>query len=242
MKRYTRKALEADVRRINLQLLQSGSNYQLEVGARYEWTALDATVVSVSGQRDALRNVEMGSPRQCKTAAYEFLSNHSGRVSYEHLTRAPCRFTREQCLALLSPFVDWQADYHTLSSDICDAIAGMARACKYRKPKNANGSTAREFFRSLSRLSRQLEKREQTEKELKETARLQAAAGYVVNSHVLLYRCPKCGTTWPDVWECEVNADCPRCGARHISPARVMDISDPLLQLAAEKRAGGVKQ
>lgn len=37
------------------------------------------------------------------------------------------------------------------------------------------------------------------------------------------YRCPSCGHQWYDVWSCQVNDDCPECGARHIEPHRSED-------------------
>lgn len=32
------------------------------------------------------------------------------------------------------------------------------------------------------------------------------------------YRCPECEHEWEDEWSCQVDDDCPECGARHISP------------------------
>ncbi|WP_034619338.1 hypothetical protein [Chitinibacter tainanensis] len=32
------------------------------------------------------------------------------------------------------------------------------------------------------------------------------------------YHCPSCGHKWQDEWSCQVDDDCPSCGARHISP------------------------
>ncbi|MBB01207.1 MAG: hypothetical protein CMJ47_01020 [Planctomyces sp.] len=32
------------------------------------------------------------------------------------------------------------------------------------------------------------------------------------------YTCYKCGKHWNDVWDCQVDDDCPHCGARHCSP------------------------
>jgi DNA-directed RNA polymerase subunit RPC12/RpoP len=32
------------------------------------------------------------------------------------------------------------------------------------------------------------------------------------------YTCYRCGHEWDDVWNCEVDDDCPECGARHCTP------------------------
>lgn len=47
--------------------------------------------------------------------------------------------------------IDFSADFHTLGSSQALALADAAKAAKYRKPKNANGSTARYFFAYLNR-------------------------------------------------------------------------------------------
>lgn len=43
------------------------------------------------------------------------------------------------------------ADFHTLSSSQVDALVEEAKRRKYRKPKYANGSTARYFHDMLQR-------------------------------------------------------------------------------------------
>jgi len=49
--------------------------------------------------------------------------------------------------------IDITADFFTLS--LCDAghLNEIAKAQHYRKPKNANGSTARYFFHAVQRLN-----------------------------------------------------------------------------------------
>lgn len=34
----------------------------------------------------------------------------------------------------------------------------------------------------------------------------------------LSYTCPRCDHRWLDEWSCLVDADCPRCEARDITP------------------------
>lgn len=47
--------------------------------------------------------------------------------------------------------IDFTADFHTLSSAQCEALADTAREVGYRKPRDANGSTGRYFFAYLNR-------------------------------------------------------------------------------------------
>lgn len=42
-------------------------------------------------------------------------------------------------------------EFHVLPSSTLDALAEAARFCGYRKPRNANGSTARAFHSRLVR-------------------------------------------------------------------------------------------
>lgn len=47
--------------------------------------------------------------------------------------------------------IDFSADFHTLSFSDAELLAEWAKRTKYRKPKNANGSTGRYFFEHLKR-------------------------------------------------------------------------------------------
>ena len=38
------------------------------------------------------------------------------------------------------------------------------------------------------------------------------------------YRCARCGHKWADVWTATCDDDCPKCGARHMSPYKSEDI------------------
>ena len=53
-------------------------------------------------------------------------------------------------LAML-PRLDLAADFFTLDSDTVLQLVDVAKAVCYRRPKNANGSTARYFFAYLAR-------------------------------------------------------------------------------------------
>lgn len=38
------------------------------------------------------------------------------------------------------------------------------------------------------------------------------------------YRCPRCRKHWVDIWDCQCDDDCPRCGCRHVSPFRSVEV------------------
>ena len=45
-------------------------------------------------------------------------------------------------------------------------------------------------------------------------------------TYVMIYRCPKCGTEWGDAWDSGVDADCPQCEERDISPIKTIEFAD----------------
>ena len=47
--------------------------------------------------------------------------------------------------------IDFTEDFHILSSSKVELLVEAAKACGYRKPANANGSTARYFFQHLAK-------------------------------------------------------------------------------------------
>lgn len=53
--------------------------------------------------------------------------------------------------AFNSAGIDPTGDYHTLSSEKVEVILYQAKLSNYRKPKNANGSSARYFFYAVQR-------------------------------------------------------------------------------------------
>ena len=52
------------------------------------------------------------------------------------------------------PTLDLSKDFFTLSHAEVQIVIDMAKAAKYRKPKNANGSTARYYYARLQRKAR----------------------------------------------------------------------------------------
>jgi len=57
-------------------------------------------------------------------------------------------------LALNSAGIDLASDFFTLSFCQVSALVDLAKIQGYRKPKNANGSTARYYFAALQRAAR----------------------------------------------------------------------------------------
>ncbi len=58
------------------------------------------------------------------------------------------------CATLESLRIPRGADFHTLSGSQVDGLVDAAAEARYRKPRNANGSTARYFHDRLQRLAR----------------------------------------------------------------------------------------
>jgi predicted nucleic acid-binding Zn-ribbon protein len=40
------------------------------------------------------------------------------------------------------------------------------------------------------------------------------------------YQCERCGHEWADEWSATCDDDCPRCGARHMSPYKSEDTEE----------------
>ena len=59
--------------------------------------------------------------------------------------------TKKAAALTMLPGLNLTADFHTLDSGTVLQLADVAKAVGYRKPRNANGSTARYFFEYLTR-------------------------------------------------------------------------------------------
>ena len=73
MNRYTGKSLEADIAAINETLAKLNAEYRLEVGYRYNYTAVDLATPEQLARHCCQRNLETGTPRQCLAAANAYL-------------------------------------------------------------------------------------------------------------------------------------------------------------------------
>jgi len=51
------------------------------------------------------------------------------------------------------------------------------------------------------------------------------------------YTCARCGKEWSDEWSAMCDDDCPRCGARHMSPHESIEILSPLCKARTKKIA-----
>lgn len=51
------------------------------------------------------------------------------------------------------------------------------------------------------------------------------------------YRCARCQHEWSDEWTAQCDDDCPRCGARHMSPYKSEDVPDPTVPQETESAA-----
>lgn len=40
------------------------------------------------------------------------------------------------------------------------------------------------------------------------------------------YKCPECGHEWEDTWDSAVDADCPQCELRDITPVSYTEIEE----------------
>jgi predicted nucleic acid-binding Zn-ribbon protein len=40
------------------------------------------------------------------------------------------------------------------------------------------------------------------------------------------YVCARCGHEWTDTWSAMCDDDCPKCGARHMSPHKSEDVAE----------------
>ena len=138
--RITLTDLRNEVVNINQKLIASGHNAYLHENGRNGYQAVDAYAAGARG----CDLVECGSSREVISYCQSFYYAQIKKKTPKHLTR-------QQCKKLLTVYgVDFKTDFHTLSVNVCEVLATMAKKSKYRKPASANGSTARYFFNHLS--------------------------------------------------------------------------------------------
>lgn len=145
MKRYTVRDLHEDVQRYNRYMAASGSNYFYVAADRYGYATADLYFVDDEGNGRRYRMLKRGAPQTCMVAVECHHYNHSGMVC--HMTRP----TRIMAKIVLGQLIDFDDDFHILDSTAVEALATWAKLTRYRKSRNANGSTARYFFNHLAK-------------------------------------------------------------------------------------------
>ena len=144
MKRYTIVDLRQAISRYNRFLCESGTNWFFVESGRNGYQAVDVYYVNELGKSICQRMLVGGTSRECQTDTFrEFNSLHS---MLNHTTKP----TRAMAKAVLTREIDFSSDYHALNSDNVQCLIMWAKLTKYRKPKNANGSTSRYFFNHLT--------------------------------------------------------------------------------------------
>jgi hypothetical protein len=133
---------------VNASLALNGSAHYIHEQSRNGYKAIDLYGVDVDGRHSCLRMLEGGTAIECLAAAYKAGNEYYGQLMYNQ-----GKPTRKQAYEVLKLCIDFEADYHTLNSTLVDGLVVWARLCKYRKPRNYGGSTARAFFVSLSKFN-----------------------------------------------------------------------------------------
>lgn len=147
MPRYTITDLRADIARYNSYYqAHSGSCYYFRHEGRNGYQASDLMKVEPDGRHSCQSNLECGSSRDCMRAMQRAHFNfHGYTYPYKSLTRNRAF----EMLKLAG--VDFDQDFRAQCIEYQDLLATWAKLTKYRRPRNASGSTARYFFTHLNR-------------------------------------------------------------------------------------------
>ena len=138
---YTIKDLRNKVSSLNNSLLESLSNEYIEEGGRNGYQATDLMQIREDGSMICHSMIGGGTSRE--VASYS-------QDAYYSIKESTIK-TRLQCkrLLLLNGY-DLEKDFHEINNScLGDLLNRMAKLTKYRKPQNANGSTARYFYAHL---------------------------------------------------------------------------------------------
>lgn len=140
MSRYTEKQYKLDLININKNLALDCSIDYVAYGGRYDMTYSDRVTVKENGLIAHYGAIECGTPKEALQGAYKLVNSAT----------IPNTLTREQCktIAYIAG-IDFNLDFHELSSTHVELLVTLAKKSKYKKPGNANGSTARYFFAHL---------------------------------------------------------------------------------------------
>jgi len=143
MKRYTIVDLRQAIKRYNRFLCGSSSNWFFVESGRNGYQAVDLHYVNELGKSICQRMLVGGTSRECHLETFqEYNRLHS---TFNHTTKP----TRAMSKTVLAREIDFSSDYHELNSDNVQCLIKWSKLTNYRKPKNANGSTARYFFHHL---------------------------------------------------------------------------------------------
>jgi hypothetical protein len=147
---YTIKDLRRVVDAANRYQLLSGSPYYYVEQGRYGYQAVDLYRIAEDGREMCNGMISGGTSREVADAVHLSKCGHYG---YTYPQKAD-GLTRAQALTAVRLFgLDIRQDFHALDSDAVDLLVTWAKATRYRKPRNANGSTARYFWTNLQRLA-----------------------------------------------------------------------------------------
>jgi hypothetical protein len=148
--KFTIKDLRRVVDAATRYQLQSGSPYYYVEQGRNGYQAVDLYSITGDGREGCHGMIAGGTSREVADAVH--LSKR-GYYGYTYPQKAN-GLTRAQALTAVRLFgLDIRQDFHALDSDAVDLLVTWAKATRYRKPKNANGSTARYFWTNLQRLA-----------------------------------------------------------------------------------------
>lgn len=150
MSRFTITDLRRVIERKNRHQLESGSPYYFVEQGRNGYQAVDLYRIDEDGSKSCHRMLVGGTSRECADTVH--LASHS-HYGYTYPQKAD-GLTRAQALTAVRLYgLDIRQDFHTLDSDAVDLLLAWAKATRYRKPRNANGSLARYFWANLQRLA-----------------------------------------------------------------------------------------
>jgi hypothetical protein len=117
--------------------------------ARKRWAGVDPAERSALMRAAAAASpATKGQPAACPRCGAPCASKRAAR---EHC-KAKMKRKQRDTTFLNALGIDWRKDdFHALTSAQVDGIVDEARRVGYRKPRNANGSTARYFYEGIQR-------------------------------------------------------------------------------------------
>lgn len=143
--RLTVADLRNAVESVNRELFESGSNYFLKEGGRNGYQAVDLYAVEENGEISCERNLVCGTSREC--IAEINLAEYQLTGKLPHYMKP----TRAMAKAVLAREIDFTSCSDILPGRHVDALLVWAKLTKYKRPRNANGSTGRYFFYNLAK-------------------------------------------------------------------------------------------